>query len=206
MNLLNNDDIELVSVSGKSGSGKSIIASAAALYKVLQEKKYKKIYYITPTYEIGKELGFLPGPSSEKISPFFKSINDILIKLHYLRSTNNKIFIDEKLQELNNKKIEYLPVNYLRGQTLENCFCIVDECQNFSRVEMRSILTRMGENVKVIMTGDSNQIDNQYLNKENNGLNWVVKKCKKENIFAHIQLQGQRSRGKICSLIEKVGL
>jgi len=171
MSLLNNDEIELITVAGKAGSGKSLIASAAALFKVLQKKKYKKIYFITPTYEIGKELGFLPGSINEKISPFFKSINNILIQLHYLRSTTTKIFVDENFNNLNNKKIEYLPINYLRGMTLENCIVIIDEGQNISRIEMRSILSRMGENVKVVVTGDPNQIDNNYLNRENNGIN-----------------------------------
>jgi len=141
------------------------------LYKVLQEKKYKKIYYITPTIEIGKELGFLPGNIEEKIAPYFKSIVSLLIKLHELRTTHDKIFLDDSFEKFNKKKIEFLPINFLRGQTLEDCFVIIDEITNFSRTETRSILSRMGENVKVICTGDPKQIDNYHLNKFNNGLN-----------------------------------
>lgn len=206
LHLLLDDTISLITVSGKAGSGKSLLATAAALYKVLQEKKYKKIYFITPTIEIGKELGFLPGDIKDKIFPYFRSIINILIKLHELRPTNDKIFLDETYENFNRKKIEFLPINFLRGETLEDCFVIVDESTNFSRVEMRSILSRMGENVKVVCTGDPKQIDNPYLGQFNNGLNWVVKKCLNDDMFAHIQLKGKKTRGPICDLVEKVNL
>lgn len=202
MYLILNDNIDLVSIQSPAGLGKSIISLATALHLVLQAKKYKKIYVVKNTIEIGKDLGFLPGSIEDKINPFFKPVKDLLMGLHDSRPAN-KLFLAIKPTEvvLNPKHIEFVPINHMRGMNIDNALVIIEEAQNFSRNEIRTILTRMGENVKCIINGDTNQVDNNYLNHENNGLNWVVRMFKGQPNYGHIVLQGSKSRGPICDMV-----
>lgn len=173
---------------------------------IVQNIFSKKIYIVRPTIQIGEELGFLPGDLSEKIDPYFRPIKDLLIKLHEIRPCN-RIFIDgDPRKGFDNKYIEFLPINYLRGMNLENCYVIIDETQNLSRSEMRTLLSRMGEGVRCFLTGDTSQVDNKYLNSSNNGLNWVVRKFKNQPNYAHITLKGSKSRGPIADLVIKTEL
>lgn len=205
LELLNDDQVHLVSMQSKAGYGKSYLSLAVALYKVFQEKKYNHIYLFKPTIEIGDSLGFLPGNIKEKIDPYIDYLITLIHKLHKLRkSPNGKIFQGDTTSDklvLNPEIFKIFPIQYIRGMNIDNSFVIVDECQNLSRTEVRSLLTRMGNNVKCVCLGDVEQIDNRYLNIYNNGLNWIVKTCKGEPSYGHIVLKGDKSRGPICDMI-----
>ena len=123
-------------------------------FEVVEPKGFKKIFVVRPTTIVGEELGFLPGDLDEKIDPYFRPIKDLLIKLHEIRPCN-RIFIDgDPRKGFDRKYIEFLPITYLRGMNLENAIVIVDECQNLSRLECRTLLSRMGEGVRCFLTGD----------------------------------------------------
>ena len=204
MMLLSDKTIPLVTVQSFAGTGKTFISLAAAMQLVFQEKLYKKIIIIKPNIEIGQELGFLPGDVMEKMDPYFKPIKKLLLKLHKIRPAQKMFEIDSN--EFNENKIEMIPINYLRGVDIENAVVIFDEIQNTTRYEVRTFLSRMGRNVKCICTGDVNQIDNKYCNKNNNGLNWIVKKFKGEQEYAHLVLGGNLSRGPIANMVKRNNL
>lgn len=207
ISLIMDDNIDIVSIQSPAGLGKSLISLASSLYLTLEKKKFKKIYVVKNTIEIGKDLGFLPGSLEDKIDPFFKPVKDLLMGLHEARPAN-KLFIDIKPNEvvMNSKHIEFVPITYMRGMNIDNAIVVIEEAQNFSRNEIRTILTRMGENVKCIINGDTNQVDNIHLNTENNGLNWVVRMFKGQFNYGHVVLQGSKSRGPICDTVLKTGL
>lgn len=208
MELLLNEDIDILTIQSDPGIGKTFIALAGALSLVLQKpKKFNKILIFKPVMEIGEKIGFLPGNIDEKLAPYMKGIVDLLVKLHNVRPAN-PIFVDSKSDnfELNRKVIDIMHLGYVRGLNIDNTVVILDEGQNTSRYEMRSLLSRMGENVKCIITGSMTQIDNPYLNPTNNGLNWVVKKFMGADNYAHICLSGKKSRGPICDLVNSSGL
>lgn len=122
--------------------------------KIIRTPPPKKIYVVRPTIQIGEELGFLPGDLAEKIDPYFRPIKDLLLKLHDSRPCN-RLFIDgDPKKGFDSKYIEFLPITYLRGMNLENCYIVIDESQNLSRQEMRTLLSRMGEGVRCFLTGD----------------------------------------------------
>ena len=208
MELILSDYIDIVSIQSDPGYGKSHLALAGALHLVLQKpKKYKKIYIIKPIVDIGNSIGFLPGNIDEKLAPYMRGVMDLIFKLHSLRPAN-ALFVDSKEHnlELNINIIEILHLGYLRGLNLDDCVVILEEFQNSSRYEARSILSRMGNNVKCIITGSINQIDNPHLNSQNNGLNWLVKLFKNLPNYGHIVLHGSQSRGPICDAVIKSGL
>jgi PhoH-like ATPase len=200
--------IDLVSVQSAAGYGKSFISLACAFHLTLQKpKNYDAIYIIKPTIEIGEKLGFLPGTIDEKIAPYIKPMMDLILKLHDRRAAN-ALFVESNSHDsrLNSKKIQIVPLNYIRGMNIENAVVIIDECQNLTRHECRTILTRMGKNVKCFVLGDTNQVDHPYLNSSNNGLNWIVKLCKGQPNYGHMILRGGKSRGPITDMILKIGL
>ena len=132
--------------------------------------------------------------------------------MHYVKSRDlrnvNRIWEDstDNHLDLNTKVVEMLPINFLRGMNVENAIVLIDEVQNLSRDELRTVLSRMGENVKVICTGDVRQIDNIHLNQDNNGLNWMVRLFKGQNNYGHIVLGGNRSRGPIADMVRETKL
>jgi PhoH-like ATPase len=207
LELMSDDSIKIVSMQSEAGYGKSFIALAAALYLVLEKKRYEKVYVVKPMIEIGQKMGYLPGSVEDKMGPYSRSILDLLLKLHKLRPAN-RIFIDPKQNppQLNPIRFEMLPLTYIRGMNIENAVVIIDEIQNMSRSECRALLSRMGERVKCCCLGDTRQVDHPYLNAENNGLNWIVNKFKGHRIYAHLVLKGEKSRGPITDLVIKSGL
>ena len=207
MELIMNDDIDLVTIQSEAGFGKTFIALAAAFDQVFEKKKYKKIFVFKANIEIGNELGFLPGDVNEKMYPYFRPIQDLMEKLHDLRIANSAWEDPQAMKlELNRRKIEMLPINFLRGMNVDDAIVLIDEVQNLSRDELRTVLSRMGENVKVICTGDVRQIDNMHLNQDNNGLNWLVRLLKGQDNYGHVVLGGNKSRGPIADLIRESGL
>ena len=207
LELMTNPDIQIISIQSEAGYGKSFLALATALYLVLEKKCHEKIYIVKPMIEIGQKLGYLPGPIEEKMEPYTRYISDLMVKLHRLRAAN-KIFVDNETYppQFNSKTFEILPLAYIRGMNIENAVVIIDEMQNMSRAECRALLSRLGEGVKCFCLGDIHQVDNPYLNQENNGLNWVVKKFKGSSIYSHIVLKGDKSRGPITDLVINSGL
>lgn len=208
MELISNTDIDVVTIQSNAGFGKSYVSLAAMFYSVLEQKTYKKIYIVKPNIEIGHELGFLPGGVDEKMEQYFRPIRDLVEKLHELRPAN-RLWNDPEEKgnlTLNRRTIELIPINYLRGMNIDNAIVLIDEAQNLSRDEMRTIMSRMGENTKVVCAGDVRQIDNSHLNQDNNGLNWLVKLLKGADNYGHVVLSGNRSRGPIADLVRERGL
>ena len=205
--LMQREGIDIVSIQSEAGYGKTFLALATALYLVLERKQYSKIFMVKPLVELGAKLGYLPGDVGEKMEPYMKYVHDLLLKLHGERPAN-RIFINpnDDIVRYNPKRFEILPLNYIRGMNIEDAIVIVDETQNLSRAEVRALLTRMGENVKCFCLGDTRQVDTPYLNEENNGLNWIVRKFKGYNNYAHLVLKGDRSRGPITDLALKAKL
>lgn len=204
MFLLLNNDIKIISIQGKAGYGKTHISLACAFDQVLQKKLYSKIYFIKPMIEIGNSIGYLPGTLKEKMEPYVSYLRKLVLKLHQIRPCN-KIF-KEGTSDFNTDVFELLHIGYIRGMNIDDSFVIIDECQNISRTEIRSLLTRMGNNVKCVLLGDVNQVDNRYLSSMNNSMNWCLKHFKGDDIYAHIVLEGKKSRGDICDLVIKTGL
>jgi PhoH-like ATPase len=209
LELFLNPDIYLTTVQSEAGYGKTYLALASALYLTLEAKNtpFSKVYLIKPVIEIGTKMGFLPGDTEEKMAPYTRYILDLLFKLHDIRPAN-RIFDDpdKNKSKLNAKRFQILPLAYIRGMNIEDAVVIVDEMQNLSRTETRSLLTRMGKGVKCFCLGDTRQVDNPYLNESNNGLNWVVKKCKGMRHYAHMVLKGDTSRGPITDMVLQSGL
>ena len=187
-NLLLDNNIDLVTLIGKSGSGKTLCSLAASLYLVLKEKKYKKIIVSRPIQPLGKDIGYLPGSAEEKILPWLKPIQD---NLKYLFYDDNF-----KLEEVYKKGIiEIEALTYIRGRSISDAFIIIDEAQQLTPHELKTIITRVGNNTKLVLTGDIEQIDNPYINEFTNGLTYVIENFKEHNISGHITLlKGERSK------------
>jgi PhoH-like ATPase len=184
-------DIKLVSLSGIAGSGKTLLALAAALEN---RSKFHQIYVTRPIVPLSnKEIGFLPGDANEKIDPYMQPIWDNLrfIKSQFKETDKEFSRITEMV---NTEKITIAPLAFIRGRTLSNVFFIVDEAQNLTPHEVRTIVSRAGEGTKIVFTGDIHQIDTPYLDAESNGLSYLIGKIKSHPLFAHITLEkGERS-------------
>jgi PhoH-like ATPase len=207
LELMTDDSIHVVSIQSEAGYGKSFLALATALYLMLERKSFSKIYVVKPMVEIGQKLGYLPGRVEEKMEPYTRYILDLLMKLHKTRQAN-RMFInpEDHPPQFNPARFELLPLTYIRGMNIENAVVIIDEIQNMSRGECRTLLSRMGEGVKCFCLGDTRQVDHPYLNAENNGLNWIVNKFKGNRAYAHLVLKGDKSRGPITDMVIKSGL
>ncbi len=184
-------EIKLVSLTGKAGTGKTLLALAAALQ---QRKNYEQIYLARPIMALAdKDLGYLPGSAREKVGPYMQPLFDNLnfIKNRYGKNSKNYARIDEMLED---EKLIITPLPYIRGRSLSNVFFIVDEAQNLTPHEIKTIITRAGEGTKLVFTGDIEQIDSPYLDDKSNGLTYMSDRMKGQDIFAHINLlKGERS-------------
>jgi len=188
---LNDPDIKLVAITGKAGTGKTLLALASALK---QAKLYKQVLLARPIVALAnKDIGFLPGTEKDKIKPYMQPLFDNLnvIKSQFHVNSADVRLIDE-MQKNNQLVIEALA--FIRGRSLAETFCIVDEAQNLTPHEIKTIITRTGEGTKMVFTGDIQQIDSPYLDMHSNGLAYMVDKMKGQNLFAHINLvKGERS-------------
>jgi PhoH-like ATPase len=187
--LLLNDDIPLVTLSGKAGTGKTLLTLAAGLMKIEDERKYKKLLIARPVVPMGKDIGYLPGEKDEKLRPWMQPIYD---NLEFLFDTKKPGDIDKILAGLGSIQVEAL--TYIRGRSIPGQFIIIDEAQNLSKHEVKTIVSRVGEGSKIVLLGDPEQIDHPYLDASSNGLTYVVERFKQENVSGHITLErGERS-------------
>ena len=196
LNLLLQDSIKLVTLVGKAGTGKTLLAIAAGLQKVAEEKLYTRLLISRPVVPMGKDIGFLPGDINEKLTPWMQPLYDNFDLIFGTQDTREKAGHwrrgHEELIEMGLLQIE--PLTYIRGRTIPQQFLIIDEAQNLTPHEVKTIITRAGEGTKVVLTGDPDQIDNPYIDAASNGLTYVVERFKNEPLAGHITLsKGERS-------------
>tara|TARA_R110000744_G_scaffold152231_4_gene266179 strand:- start:2414 stop:3724 length:1311 start_codon:yes stop_codon:yes gene_type:complete len=197
LDLLSDPNLPIVTITGKAGTGKTLLALASGLEQVLEKGIYKKLIVSKPVQAMGsQDIGFLPGTLEEKMRPWLMPIQD---NLDFLMNGEAKNI--EHLYEDGTIEVEAL--SYIRGRSISNAYVIIDEAQNLSPHELKTIVTRVGENTKIILTGDVEQIDNVYLDSTSNGLSYAIEKFKDFDLSGHISLtKGERS--KVATLAAKV--
>ncbi|PLR69605.1 MULTISPECIES: PhoH family protein [Bacillaceae] len=189
MELLLRNDLPLVTLIGKAGTGKTLLALAAGLMQTEDLKSFKKLLVARPIVPVGKDIGYLPGEKQEKLRPWMQPIYD---NLEYLFNAKKPGELDAILAGMGSIEVEAL--TYIRGRSIPEQFIIIDEAQNLTKHEVKTILTRVGEKSKIVLMGDPEQIDHPYLDEYNNGLTYVVEKFKDQNIAGHVRLvKGERS-------------
>lgn len=182
------DSIDLVTFTGKAGVGKTLISLAAAINMVMDKSRYDRLVVSRPIQPLGKDMGYLPGDALEKIAPWMGPIKDAIEFIFGGKRSQMEDMIQYGVLEIE-------PLTYIRGRSLPRTLFILDEAQNTSHHEMKTVITRMGEGSKLILCGDVHQIDNHYLDIYSNGLTRVVEKFKESDLSAHVTFtRGQRSR------------
>ena len=195
LDLLLNDEIKLVTLVGKAGTGKTLLAIAAGLQKVAEEKVFHKLLVSRPIFPLGRDIGYLPGTVEEKLNPWMQPIYDNVEFLLGLTSKDRDKKTGQSHQDLVDMGFMAIePLTYIRGRSIPNQFMIVDEAQNLTPHEVKTIITRVGDNTKIVLTGDPYQIDNPYVDATNNGLTTVIERFKGQAIAGTITLsKGERS-------------
>jgi PhoH-like ATPase len=204
LELLLDDSISLVTLNGMAGTGKTLLALAAGLKKTTDERLFRRLLVSRPIFPLGRDMGFLPGDVEQKLNPWMKPIFD---NLEYIISANAERGIqttngnrrgeaEPAYQTLIDQKLlEVEPLTYIRGRSIPNQYLIVDEAQNLTPHEVKTVLTRAGDGTKVVLTGDPNQIDNPYVDAMSNGLTYTVERFKSSPIAGHVTLRkGERSQ------------
>jgi PhoH-like ATPase len=202
IDLLLRDDIHLVTLIGPAGTGKTLLALACGMRKVFDDTIYSRILISRPIVPLGKDIGYLPGTKEEKLYHWMQPIYD---NLEFLCSTTsgegNGAAALEFIME--SKKIEMEAVTYIRGRSLPKMYMIIDEAQNLTPHEVKTIISRAGKGTKVILTGDPTQIDNPYLDKDSNGLTYIVGKFKNHRIYGHMFLE-RTERSELASIAAEI--
>ncbi|QHS22121.1 PhoH family protein [Virgibacillus sp. MSP4-1] len=189
LELLFRNDIQLVTLTGKAGTGKTLLALASGLMQVEDMRLYKKMLVARPVVPLGNDIGYLPGEKEEKLKPWMQPIYD---NLEYLFDVQKTEELDQILTGLGSIQVEAL--TYIRGRSIPQQLILIDEAQNLTKHEVKTILTRIGEGSKVILLGDPGQIDHPYLDEYNNGLIHVVEKFKDSSLSGHVKFhKGERS-------------
>ncbi len=194
--LLLDDSVPLVTLVGKAGTGKTLLAIAAGLQKVTEEKRYTRLLISRPVVPMGKDIGYLPGDMTEKLTPWMQPLYDNFDLIFSTQDTTDKPGHwrrgHEDLLEMGILQIEAL--TYIRGRTIPKQFFVIDEAQNLTPHEVKTILTRAGEGTKIVLTGDTAQIDNPYVDAASNGLTYVIERFRNDPLAGHVTLyQGERS-------------
>ena len=191
LNILLDDKIRLVTITGKAGTGKTLLALSSALEK---RKSYQKIFLARPIVPLSnRDIGFLPGDIQSKLNPYMQPLFDNLSVIkNQFKNNDKKVIIINKMLE--NEKLLITPLAYIRGRSIQKSYFIVDEAQNLTPHEVKTVITRAGEGTKIIFTGDIHQIDHPYLDKKSNGLAFLINRMKGQKMFGHITLEkGERS-------------
>jgi PhoH-like ATPase len=188
LDLLLDDDVKVVSIKSRAGGGKTIISLAGALQKVMKDKKYDKIIFLKPTISAHEEIGFLKGTMEEKMRPFMSSFIDNInvLRKGEITSTRGSTYNFEEF--LSKEIIEVENIGFIRGRSFNDCIIIADEMQNVGKSVMKTIMTRVGENCKIIILGDIEQIDPPYLSRSNNGLSHAIKNLRGNSFYGHVTL------------------
>lgn len=189
LDALLNDNVQLVSLTGKAGTGKTLLALAGALKR---KKSYRQILMARPIVALSnKDIGFLPGDIQSKLDPYMKPLFDNLGVIEHAEGDTKRSQISKLLDD---RKLVIEPLSYIRGRSLVNTFFIIDEAQNLTPHEIKTIITRAGEGTKIVFTGDIFQIDHPYLDSHSNGLSYLIEKMKGQRLYAHVNLtKGERS-------------
>jgi len=196
LDLLLDPQIPIVTLVGKAGCGKTLLAVAAGLEQVLEKGAYTRMIVSRPIQPMGRDLGYLPGSLEEKMAPWVAPIQDNLEFLMQNDKENLKMQVDSG-------KIQIEALTYIRGRSISNAFIVIDEAQNLTYHELKTIITRVGEGTKIILTGDIEQIDNAYIDETSNGLTYAVEKFKHHALAGHVTLQrGERSA--VATLASKI--
>ena len=183
--LLLDDSVSLVTMVGKAGTGKTLLAIATGLKKVLEESCYTRVLVSRPVIPMGKDIGFLPGDKEEKLSHWMQPLFD---NLEYIMGVYKRSNVKNLDSILSNSIVEIEALTYIRGRSLPGQFIIIDEAQNLSPHEIKTIVSRAGENTKIVLTGDPFQIDSPYLDANSNGLTYLVEAFKGQRLFGHVTL------------------
>lgn len=191
LDALLNDDFRLVTLMGKAGTGKTLLALAAGLQRTVNDRQYRRLIVARPTVSVGRELGFLPGTLEEKLAPWMQPIHDSIELLGDLNMGHEGRRCADLLRS---GVIVVEALSYIRGRSIANQFIIIDEAQNLTPIEVKTIVTRVGQGSKVVFTGDPYQIDNPYVDSCSNGFNHLVSRFRSQPIAAHLELRkGERS-------------
>ena len=185
------DRVKLVTLMGKAGTGKTLLAMAAGLKRTVHDREFRRVVVARPTVSMGREIGFLPGSLEEKLNPWMQPIHDALELLSDLNMGRE----DRRSGDLMRSGVVVVEaLSYIRGRSIAGQYMVIDEAQNLTPLEVKTIITRVGNGTKIVFTGDPYQIDNPYVDSSSNGFNYVVSKFREQSIAAHIELQkGERS-------------
>jgi PhoH-like ATPase len=185
------DRVKLVTLMGKAGTGKTLLAMAAGLKRTVLDREFRRLVVARPTVSMGRELGFLPGSLEEKLAPWMQPIHDAL---ELLSDLNMGADHRRSTDLMRSGTIMVEALSYIRGRSIAHQFMVIDEAQNLTPLEVKTIITRVGTGTKIIFTGDPYQIDNPYVDSSSNGFNYIISKFRDQAIAAHIELQkGERS-------------
>lgn len=186
------DDIKLVTLLGKAGTGKTLLAVAAAMQLGLRLKRYRGVLICRPIIPVGRDLGFLPGDIGQKLDPWMKPIADTVEFL--LDAGGDAKGYKDADGLVRSGALEIMPLTYIRGRSIANRFVVIDEAQNLTPLEVKTVITRMGVGAKVVLTGDPYQIDNPYVDAGSNGFTYLINRFRDESLSAHVELRkGERS-------------
>lgn len=200
MDLLLRDEIKLATLMGPAGTGKTLLALACGLRKVFDEGAYTRILVSRPIVPLGRDIGYLPGTKEEKLFHWMQPIYD---NLEFLCASTGSETSETLKWVMDSKKIEMEAVTYIRGRSLPKMYIIIDEAQNLTPHEIKTIISRAGEGTKVVLAGDPTQIDNPYLDKDSNGLTYAVGKFREHKIYGHIFLD-KTERSELAALAAEV--
>jgi PhoH-like ATPase len=208
LDVLLDDEVRMVTMLGSAGSGKTLLALAAGMNKVFKDERYEKLLVARPIMPLGRDIGYLPGSKDEKLEMWMQPIFD---NLAYLLSTRGSHFdhaeshtTEQRIKQLvAGGKLVLEALTYIRGRSIPHQFMVVDEVQNLSPHEVKTIVSRVGEGTKIVMTGDINQIDNPYLDASSNGLSYLVERFKGQPMAAHVTL-AKTERSALASLAAEI--
>lgn len=192
LDALLDDTISMVTLTGKAGTGKTLLAVAAGLRKVFKERVYKKVLVFRPTTPVGKDLGFLPGDIGDKMRPWMQPVYDALELIRDEDRQGRERCLPANILDCDEVSVE--PLAYIRGRSIPKQFIIIDEAQNLTPLELKTVITRVGRGTKIVLTGDPHQIDNPYVDSLSNGLVVLIDRFRLNPIVSHVGLvQGERS-------------